>query len=85
MPKCRTYGAPPPKPQAHPDLPRLTAEIQDRYGILIGYKAVGELLHLSSATTINGWLHANAIQPAGRRGYYYSRDVARAILSSGNT
>lgn len=80
MPKCRTYGGPPKRP-AHPDLGQLTEEIQQQYGILIGYRDVGKLLHMSSPSTIYGWLHANAVQSAGRRGYYYSRDIARAILS----
>lgn len=79
MPKCRTYGGPPKRP-AHPDLGRLTEEIQQQHGIILSYKDVGALLHMTSHTAINRWIRANAIQSAGRPGYYYSRDVARAIL-----
>lgn len=79
MPKCRTYGGAP-KRAAHPDLGRLTEEVQQQYGIILGYRDVGALLHIKSHTAINRWLRANAIQSAGRPGYYYSRDIARAIL-----
>ena len=61
----------------------MNEEIQGKYGILVNYRHVGELLDLSSPTAINGWLRKNAIEPAGRKGYYYSRDIAKAIIENG--
>lgn len=61
----------------------MNEEIQNKYGILVSYKHVGELLMLKSPTAINKWLIGHDIMPAGRRGYYYSRDIAQAIIENG--
>ena len=85
MPRCRPLGGAP-KPRsaaASPTVTALTDDIQARYGILISYRDVGELLDMASPTAINRWLREHGISAAGRRGYYYSRDVARAMIQHG--
>lgn len=69
--------------RTNPDVERLNTELQTRYGVLIGNKALGEILHLKSPTAVSNWVHAHELMAAGRRGYYYSRDVARAIVQNG--
>ena len=38
---------------------------------------------MKSPTAINRWIRENEILPAGRRGYYYSRDIAKAMFENG--
>lgn len=67
----------------NPNVEAMTQDIQNRFGILINYKAVGEILSMKSPTAINRWIRENEILPAGRRGYYYSRDIAKAMFENG--
>lgn len=61
----------------------LTQDIQNRFGILLGYKELSELLLLKSGQGLRDWVKKNGLQNSGRKGHYYSRDVARAIACGG--
>lgn len=67
----------------NPNVDAMTQDIQERFGILINNKALGELLGMKSPTAIINWVRRNGLLPSGRKGYYYSRDVAKAIIENG--
>lgn len=65
----------------NPMLEEMSKDIEQRYGILVSAKALGELLHLKRTATWE-WIQRNGLIEC-RRAHYYCRDIARALIENG--
>lgn len=67
----------------NPNVDAMNEEIQEKFGILINWRSLGEILNLKSPTAVNRWVQEHGLPQSGRKGYYYSLDVAKAIVENG--
>lgn len=62
---------------------QMAEEIREKYGILVSYKDVMKMLGYKTPGSANNWLARNGVPATGKKGMYYSADVAKAMTENG--